>query len=322
MSYLWPSEQEVVDTSDAVYERRHRKYETFEKRQRLREKETLQYEHFKLRERMEELKVMDAHAFERVEGMDGIPAEDRKRLILKEAEDLDRRYVALLGEKKGMGILAGVDKKRGELERAGSDMSVSDISAGVSRIRLRIKRGKVAYGPEPDGQPGDGEAVPPAVSDDEREAEDAFEVERTIGVDGQPPKTDDEGEEELEADDDEQPVVSQSLGPRKRRRRLPRPSPSISPPRHPRSAHSSGTHGRQDHMPKLIQAALKSKEVAQPTAKRRQAHRGTIAFGVNMPASFDNEIDYELPRWIIRDVEILRGVYEEEDEASDEEVEG
>ena len=28
--------QEIADTSDAVYERRHRKYEAFEKRQRVR----------------------------------------------------------------------------------------------------------------------------------------------------------------------------------------------------------------------------------------------------------------------------------------------
>lgn len=55
--------QETVDTSDAAYEKRHRKYESFEKRQRLREKEKLRYEQYKLKERIEQLRAMDAAAF-------------------------------------------------------------------------------------------------------------------------------------------------------------------------------------------------------------------------------------------------------------------
>jgi hypothetical protein len=52
-----------VDTSDIAYEKRHRKYETFEKRQRLREKEKLKYEQYKLKERIEQLRAMDSPAF-------------------------------------------------------------------------------------------------------------------------------------------------------------------------------------------------------------------------------------------------------------------
>ena len=52
-----------MDTSDAAYEKRHRKYETFEKRQRLREKEKLKHEHYKLKERIEQLRAMDSSAF-------------------------------------------------------------------------------------------------------------------------------------------------------------------------------------------------------------------------------------------------------------------
>lgn len=55
--------QEIADTSDVVYEKRHRKYETFEKRQRLREKEKLKHEQYKLKERIEQLRAMDASAF-------------------------------------------------------------------------------------------------------------------------------------------------------------------------------------------------------------------------------------------------------------------
>ncbi|KAF8899054.1 hypothetical protein BD779DRAFT_56372 [Infundibulicybe gibba] len=56
-------EDETADTSDAAYEKRHRKYESFEKRQRLREKEKLKYEQYKLKERIEQLRAMDGGAF-------------------------------------------------------------------------------------------------------------------------------------------------------------------------------------------------------------------------------------------------------------------
>jgi len=55
--------QNLADTSDATYEKRHRKYETFEKRQRLREKEKLKHEQYKLKERIEQLRGMDGNAF-------------------------------------------------------------------------------------------------------------------------------------------------------------------------------------------------------------------------------------------------------------------
>jgi hypothetical protein len=55
--------QEGIDTSDAAYEKRHRKYETFEKRQRLREKEKLKHEQYKLKERIEQLRALEPSAF-------------------------------------------------------------------------------------------------------------------------------------------------------------------------------------------------------------------------------------------------------------------
>ena len=53
----------MTETSDAAYEKRHRKFENFEKRQRLREKEKLKHEHYKLKERIEQLRGMDGAAF-------------------------------------------------------------------------------------------------------------------------------------------------------------------------------------------------------------------------------------------------------------------
>ena len=49
--------------SDAVYEKRHRKYENFEKRIRMREKEKLKHEQYKLKERLEQIRGMDPQAF-------------------------------------------------------------------------------------------------------------------------------------------------------------------------------------------------------------------------------------------------------------------
>ncbi|KAG5637655.1 hypothetical protein H0H81_003732 [Sphagnurus paluster] len=57
------TEDGPLETSDAAYEKRHRKYETFEKRQRLREKEKLKHEQYKLKERIEQLRAMDPAAF-------------------------------------------------------------------------------------------------------------------------------------------------------------------------------------------------------------------------------------------------------------------
>ncbi|KAG6910495.1 hypothetical protein DXG01_009914 [Tephrocybe rancida] len=57
------TEDGPVETSDAVYEKRHRKYETFEKRFRLREKEKLKHEQYKLKERIDQLRAMDPTAF-------------------------------------------------------------------------------------------------------------------------------------------------------------------------------------------------------------------------------------------------------------------
>ncbi|KAJ7610810.1 hypothetical protein FB45DRAFT_691757, partial [Roridomyces roridus] len=59
-------QRNIEETSldlDPVYEKRHRKYEAFEKRNRLREKEKLKHEQYKLKERIEQLRGMDNSAF-------------------------------------------------------------------------------------------------------------------------------------------------------------------------------------------------------------------------------------------------------------------
>ncbi|KAJ7040296.1 hypothetical protein C8F04DRAFT_251954 [Mycena alexandri] len=114
--------EENNSDSDAVYEKRHRKYESFEKRGRLREKEKLKHEQYKLKERIDQLRAMDNSAFlaapstsfsprpgvpEVVEdelgilgGLNGNPAylegERRRREMLMNAQTLEERYRVLL----------------------------------------------------------------------------------------------------------------------------------------------------------------------------------------------------------------------------------
>ncbi|KAI9438439.1 hypothetical protein BJY52DRAFT_548818 [Lactarius psammicola] len=118
-------DDEGIDTSDAAYEKRHRKYETFEKRQRLREKEKLKHEQYKLKERIEQLRALEPSAFLHVAdsffasslcpppheagpehdtraNANAVPAqlhcdgEWRKRQILDVASTLEARYRTLL----------------------------------------------------------------------------------------------------------------------------------------------------------------------------------------------------------------------------------
>lgn len=122
--------------SDAAYEKRHRKYEAFERRQRLREKEKLQYEHYKLKERIEQLRNLDYTAFlavpeetfgeapevnllSEVDGDEQPPmreGERRRNLMLDVALSLEERYRTLLPSDR-----KGADKKG---ERASLSISV------------------------------------------------------------------------------------------------------------------------------------------------------------------------------------------------------
>jgi hypothetical protein len=109
--------QIAADTSAAMYEKRHKKYETFEKRGRLREKEKLKHEQYKLKERIDQLRAMDAAAFmalpessfvrphgeddpqltgTSVNGAAFNEGERRKKEMLESALSLEERYRALL----------------------------------------------------------------------------------------------------------------------------------------------------------------------------------------------------------------------------------
>jgi hypothetical protein len=136
----------VAETSDAAYEKRHRKFENFEKRQRLREKEKLKHEHYKLKERIEQLKAMDGSSFmtlpssaftppprdiaEDVEetpnspyvslngGVSLVEGERRRKEMLDVAIMLEKRYAYLLPPRKILEIsystLKDTESREGE----------------------------------------------------------------------------------------------------------------------------------------------------------------------------------------------------------------
>lgn len=113
-------EDSPQETSDVVFEKRHRKYEAFEKRQRLREKEKLKHEQYKLKERIEQLRIMDSAAFLtlpaslfpipsanksdiRQDALDdhGDEGERRRKEMLDIAYMLEERYRVLLPRERG-----------------------------------------------------------------------------------------------------------------------------------------------------------------------------------------------------------------------------
>ncbi|KAJ1302646.1 hypothetical protein OPQ81_002963 [Rhizoctonia solani] len=98
------TEADVFDSSDAAYERLHRKPEMLEKRQRRREKDKLEHERYKLKERVEQLRAMDLHHFRGLlSSSHSAPGtesnhelESVRSELLAHADDLIRRYDVLL----------------------------------------------------------------------------------------------------------------------------------------------------------------------------------------------------------------------------------
>lgn len=154
--------QEPTDTSDAAYEKRHRKYETFEKRQRLREKEKLKHEQYKLKERIEQLRGMDASAFLTLPTSDFSPPPDgypevdeqngdmaegglfhphphapegerRRKEMLAVACSLEERYRTLLNPDKKSSGKRFTRVESATIERALAG-SISDVEEGEDEV--------------------------------------------------------------------------------------------------------------------------------------------------------------------------------------------
>ncbi|CAG8665754.1 8168_t:CDS:2, partial [Gigaspora rosea] len=102
------SKAQEVDTSDAIYEKRHRKHELAEKKLKNREREKLEYERYQQQLAVEKLRNTDSKSLISIAALrsqdstsDASKLETVHKKLLKEAEDQLARYDSLgLGGKK------------------------------------------------------------------------------------------------------------------------------------------------------------------------------------------------------------------------------
>ncbi|KAG2044401.1 hypothetical protein BDR03DRAFT_989257 [Suillus americanus] len=313
---------ESADTSDAVYEKRHRKYETFEKRQRLREKEKLKHEQYKLKERIEQLRAMDGTAFlglpaasfplppDVVQVEDGRDAslaaihvdgtvmcnegERRRQEMLEVAYILEDRYRTLLpSDKKNY-----FDQKKASRQSSvnippSSDIHPQDESIINGRASATILPTKASTSLVLKIKMPKQSSFSPSVS--------STPVPKPIAyLSSSPSKSKpvsraSPAKPASRASSDTESVESDR--PRKRARPShldeaysPHSTPEHRAPRHPHTA----------LVPKpepcvLMQAAIRASSA--PTA--RKTHRHVTAFGAKVPQEIEELRDFELPEWIV-----------------------
>lgn len=285
------AEQVSVDTSDAAYEKRHRKYETFEKRQRLREKEKLKHEQYKLKERIEQLRAMDSSAFlalpassfslprERDHTADGIGSslhangttahnegERRRQQMLEVASMLEERYRTLLPS----------DKKLADLKSASRQSSVNLSSSDARHLEELVS----PSAPQPNSSSIILKIkVPPARQKDH------------LWLFPSSPKANSEALSHRSISPTK-PVPRNSSPERPRKRpREDSDSPYSTPDRCTRYAHS-GTPKAEACM--LVQWAERHRS----SLNTRKTQRHVTAFGTKVPPEIEEVRDFEIPSWI------------------------
>jgi len=304
---------ESADTSDAVYERRHRKYETFEKRQRLREKEKLKHEHYKLKERIEQLRAIDGSAFlglpatsfsslpEAVQVRDGHDeshlaastngvavcneGERRRQEMLDVASKLEERYRTLLpSEKKSY-----FDQKKAS--RQGS-VQVHPSTDTQPREELTVNgRASEAAVPTKFNTPLVLKIKVPKQSSFSRSASvTPLPKPTTRQPSSSPAKPFSRASFETESVDSERPHkrirpshTDETYSTRSSPEQVPRPSRTGPPPKPEPCV--------------LMQAAIRNSSA--PSARKTQRH--VTAFGTKVPQEIEILRDFELPEWIVPD---------------------
>lgn len=314
---------ESADTSDAIYEKRHRKYETFEKRQRLREKEKLKHEQYKLKERIEQLRAMDGTAFLGLPAAsfplpsDLVPAEDgqdatlpaihvdgttvcnegerRRQEMLEVASILEDRYRTLLpSDKKSY-----FDQKKASRQSSvnlppSSDIRPQDeliVNGRASAAILPTKAGtslvlKIKMPKQ--------SSFSPSVSSTPAPKPTAYLLSSSPSKfksvsRASPAKPISRASSDTESVESERP------------RKRARPShldeaysPHSTPEHHaPRPPHPAPALKPEPCV--LMQAAIRASSA--PTA--RKTHRHVTAFGAKVPQEIEELRDFELPEWII-----------------------
>jgi len=260
--------QVLADTSDEAYLLRHRKFETLEKRQRLREKEKLQHERYKLKQRIEQLRAMDASVVASslaLTGQSSGGAGDGERLrreLLREAEELEHRYDTLLSEKR---------------ESHPSNGFEEDLKMAPLKLRF-----KLSGGPRPNGHDRHPRSSASPSSDN-----------RTPGINanGQS-STKSQARERtgrsvttpLKEVPEQSPPSLKDPVEQEKERRSKRPRPSLA------ATIASLPHG---FIPDILR-------VAPPPNASRSTLRHTLAFGLNIPKIFDEQVEFEVPEeWIL-----------------------
>ncbi|KAG1885532.1 hypothetical protein F4604DRAFT_106447 [Suillus subluteus] len=313
---------ESADTSDAVYEKRHRKYETFEKRQRLREKEKLKHEQYKLKERIEQLRAMDGTAFlglpaasfpppsdiVRVEdGRDASLAaihvdgtvmcnegERRRQEMLEVAYILEDRYRTLLpSDKKNYFDQRKASRQSSVNIPPSSDIHPQDESIVNGRASAAILPTKASTSLVLKIKMPKQSSFSPSVSSTPAPKPTTYLL-------SSPPKSKSvprasPAKPISRASSDTESVESER--PRKRAR----PShldEAYSP--HSTPEHRAPRHHHHALAPKpepcvLMQAAIRASSA--PTA--RKTHRHVTAFGAKVPQEIEELRDFELPEWIV-----------------------
>ncbi|KAK8849781.1 hypothetical protein IAR55_005117 [Kwoniella newhampshirensis] len=153
-------EELLEDTSDAYYHLLHRKYEVFERRQRIREKEKLQFERYKMRSRIDLLRNMSKFSWastvgtilsrcpdEWIKGREKIKEVGvdwlRDRLV-REGEEVMKRYEELLPaeqkkHKQTQSAQSGIESRLSTPSRASASMSLTPppaiLPARVAALR-------------------------------------------------------------------------------------------------------------------------------------------------------------------------------------------
>lgn len=314
---------ESADTSDAVYEKRHRKYETFEKRQRLREKEKLKHEQYKLKERIEQLRVMDESAFlglpaasfplpsgvvQVEDGQDSslpvIHADDtamcsegerRRQEMLEVASILEERYRTLLPS----------DKKNYFDQRKASRQSSVNIPPPPSDIRPQdesIVNGRASSTISPTKASTSlvlkikmpkQSSFSPSVSSPSAPKPTAYLLSspsKSKSVSRESP-----AKPMSRASSDTESVESERPRKRTRQSHLDEAYSPHSTPEHRALRPSHHASAPKPEPCVLMQAAIRASST--PTA--RKTHRHVTAFGAKVPQEIEELRDFELPEWIV-----------------------
>lgn len=284
--------EESEETQDWAYIKRHQRYDTFEKRQRKREKERLVHEQYQIRQRIDQLKNMEASELG--------PGEARLKEFLASAITLDGKYTILLppeprrpkkNGKKLEGVRAGMRAGTTTGEDADTE-GETPTSTSTRPHAERINHAKPAsQQPSPMPPPApktpavtvalEVNEVPHAPRSPEYIAPNAFNA---------PPKR-----------ESGRVAAKAEAKPTSRKRPLPETAPepevtAVPPRKRPRAdARATPMEAPPHTQSVLLQIAMR--KAAQPRA--RQTSRVIHAFGFGIPGAIEEEVYYELPENVI-----------------------